>query len=267
LRKRPRNGGKEKRRKATPSMGAKTNTAQRVQERQEKMTEPAVVVAGTIVRNRSWIIKEHIASLKSNNPSFLFYLQGDSSDNTKELLLDSNVDILNHDVGNPNWRRGTYSSSVMGSLRELWTKTALALYPEATHLWSVDSDVLPPSNALHTLLGHKKDVMAAYVPVSNGAIPIHMYGWDERDKEARRTGQEKIHESVLRRCTLVGACVLMTRKVAEIPDLYGKHNQGEDGYFGDRMRERGIDMWVDTLVICEHRMNEPEEWKLKWGVQ
>lgn len=225
-------------------------------------------VAGGIVRNRDWVIDDHVEALRKNRVDALFYVEGDSFDHTKEALERNKVEFVTVNTGYSGWRRGTYHSSNMGMLRNLWIYHALEFYPEATHLWSVDSDVIVPENALSNLLSHNKDIIAAYVPVSNGKMPIHMFGWSDADNHPIRTGEEKHISSIPRRCTLVGACVLMKRDTIEpIMPVYGEDGQGEDGFFAKKMRSSGVEQWVDPVVICEHRMNEPEEWKLKWGVQ
>lgn len=226
------------------------------------------VVAGGIVRNRDWVLEESILAIRANAIDALYYVTGDNVDNTQKILLDNGIQHTVVNTGFPGYRRGEYHSSNMGFLRQLWVQNVMAVFPQATHLWSVDSDVIVPSNALENLLSHDKDVIAGYVPVANNTIPIHMFGWAEEDGHPMRTGEERHISSQIRRCSLVGACVLMKRKTIEpLMPVYGVDGQGEDGFFAKRMRECGIEQWVDPVVITEHRMQEPEEWKLKWGVQ
>lgn len=226
------------------------------------------VIAGGIVRNRGWVLEDHLLALRANGISNLYYVTGDNIDDTENILKSNGVRYTRFDTGWESYRRGGYTSKIMGMLRNQWVYDAMHAYPEATHLWSVDSDVIVPSNALDALLSHDKDVMAAYVPVAGGAIPIHMYGWSDVEGHPVRTGDERHISSQIRRCTLVGACVLMTTSMLKkCMPVYGQDGQGEDGFFAKRMRECGIEQWVDPVVITEHRMQEPIEWKLKWGVQ
>lgn len=230
-------------------------------------TKAPFVVAGGIVRNRDWVLEDSIQSLRANNVNALYYLTGDNIDNTRKILLDNGIKHTCWDTGHPGWRRGEYTSKIMGMLRNQWVEDALYVYPEATHLWSVDSDVIVPSNALDALLSHDKDVMAAYVPVAGGAIPIHMYGWSDVEGHPVRTGDERHISSQIRRCTLVGACVLMkTSMLKKCMPVYGADGQGEDGYAARIFRNNGIEQWVDPIVICEHRMEIPTEWKKRYGV-
>lgn len=212
------------------------------------------------------MIEDSIQALIRNNVNGMFYLENGSEDTTLDILWEYNllskvpVHIQSLNLTNPNWHRSQeprYSSHVMGPLRQIWTHLALLHFPQATRLWSVDSDIIVPDNALQSLLSHNMDIIAARVPV--GKTEIHMTAWDPDDKQAMRGEWDTVPDKY--RCTLVGGCVLYSRAFAESGQIWGPHAQGEDGYFGDRARERGYEMWVDNRVICEHRMKQPENWK------
>ena len=63
------------------------------------------------------------------------------------------------------------------------------MWPQATHLWVVDSDILPAPDCLEKLLEVDQPVVGAYVPVAEGRIPIYMEGGIEtRSASSTRGG-------------------------------------------------------------------------------
>jgi hypothetical protein len=145
----------------------------------------------------------------------------------------------------------------MSKVRNRWIEEAIDEHNKFTHLWSVDSDVLPNPGVLDRLISLNKPIVSAYVPIADGITPIHMMGWDRLNNRARRTGDEKRCECP-HLVTLVGACVLIRRDVltGSLTHPYGEHAQGEDGYFGDWCRFQGVEMWVDPAAKCQHIMKE-----------
>lgn len=220
------------------------------------MTKP-FVVAGGIVRNRAWILPWHLAHVRSNLPALLYYLTGDNEDDTEEVLKldgnDMNVPSFfsRHDTGFAGWRRDgepRYSSEVMAGERNLWLKTAVERWPNLTHLWVVDSDVLPHLDCLEKLLAVDRPVVGAWVP---GCTPTE--GWDNGTGQARRTGAEGRRESTFR-ATMLGGCYLIRRDAIDAGVRWAAHPQGEDGGFGDSCRALGIDMWACPEARCGHVM-------------
>ena len=249
------------------------------------MTAP-FVVAGGIVRNRAWILPDHLHAVAFNKPAQMFYLTGDNTDETAEILrfgmlfngesqgsrsvltdgveketwMGTPIASVLHDTGFPGYTRDgsdgpRYDSRHMAAERNLWADEALKRWPQATHLWVVDSDVLPSPGVLERLLALETLVAGAFVPIADGMTPIHMMGWRVRP---RRTGEEKLLTKP-HVVSLVGGCYLIRREVAEWPltrPLWGPDAQGEDGYFARKMRQNGIVMMVDPLARCRHEMSQ-----------
>jgi len=237
------------------------------------------VVAGGIVRNRAWILERHLNAVTANGPDELFYLTGDNEDNTETffnghggksrprwespsgMVYDTNY-VLN-DTGEEGWTRDgiegpRYNSYHMGGQRNLWAMQILGKFGKMTHVWNVDSDILPEPDVLEKLLSLNAPVAAAYVPVANNEIPIAMIGWDYSSGMARRTGDEKILTKP-HVATLVGGCYLIKRQVLEETllrhcSLWGKHAQGEDGFFGDTIRNIRKQMIHHPGAKCQHIM-------------
>jgi len=241
----------------------------------------AFVVAGGIVRNRAWILPRHLLAVAANRPNAFVYLTGDNTDSTETVLYNfdfyqgedwrrHNVSVVKHDTGEPGYTRDgsdgpRYRSAHMAAERNLWASEALKRWPQATHLWVVDSDVLPEPDVLEKLLELEAPVAAAMVPLQDGKTPIAMIGWDSTARQARRTGEEaflgKPHVA-----TMVGGCYLirasMCRATGAVDwpcgDLWGDHPQGEDGFFAEVFRDRGLPMLHHPGARCRHLMQRDD---------
>jgi hypothetical protein len=233
------------------------------------------VVAGGIVRNRAWVLNRHLGAVRLNKPDQMFYVTGDNADGTKEVLRIqsfysgakwgyADLSYLVHDTGEPGYTRDgsdgpRYRSAHMAAERNLWAAEALKRWPQATHLWVVDSDVLPENDVLEKLLAVGQPVVGAWVP---GCTPAA--GWNFGADRAERTGAEDSFR-VPFFATMLGGSYLVERRVF-YPDpgleggdapFYGpwrEHPQGEDGGFGDTVRALGFQMWADPGARCRHLM-------------
>ncbi len=144
---------------------------------------------------------------------------------------------------------------------------------EFTHLLMIDSDTIPPVDAVDRLLSHKQ-------PIVTGLTPILSYsekgGWEsydnafvEREKDgagkvtkthiaARNTGLQEVF-----RCG--ASCLLIERSVfdALVPPYFvfetnpenTAHVRSEDIQFCDRVREKGFAIQADTDVVAQHYKN------------
>lgn len=232
-----------------------------------------MVVAGGIVRNRAWILPRHLEAVSANKPSALYYLTGDNIDDTTGVLRDFAYDAwergdserrIRFDIlktGFPGYERDgnphRYHSSNMAPLRNRWLESAIAIFPDLTHLWVVDSDVLPAPDCLEKLLAVDQPVVAAFVPLQDGKMPIAMRGWDGMTGRADRVGDEAAFRLPFL-CTMVGGCYLIRRDAIDAGLRWAPHDQGEDGGFGDRARELGIELWCEPNARTEHVMEKPE---------
>lgn len=214
------------------------------------------VVAGGIVRNRAWVIGDSIAAIGANGPQQLFYLTGDNIDNTLGILqsMSPMVSTMVHSTGYPGYERSgpvRYSSSSMAPLRNVWLENATNAWKDLSHLWVVDSDVLPAPDVLDKLLAHNKPVVGAWVP---GCTPCE--SWDKAEGQAMRSGKEHKHPGLFK-ATMLGGCYLIRRDAIDAGLRWAPHAQGEDGGFGDSARRLGIELWADRSAECEHRMTKP----------
>lgn len=229
------------------------------------------VVAGGIVRSRAWCLPKHLKAVASNAyVREMLYCTGDNNDNTVEILSDfdylpinrdgGRLSVLLHHTGHPGYKRDPgpfrYDSANMALLRNLWAEEAIKRWPDLTHLWVVDSDVIPALDCLSKLLSLDKPVVAAHVPLMDGVTPIWMEGWDTNADLPRRTGWER-QQVAPRPCTLVGGCYLIRRDAWDKGIRWSPTEISEDGGFARRARVLGIEMWAHPGALTQHLMKEP----------
>ena len=148
------------------------------------------------------------------------------------------------------------------------------LKSDCTHLLFVDSDTLPPYNALQKLLLQNKDIISGLTPIiehdenrkndSNGYYrKLNVVGLND-----------KFVEPYLGTIEVKGAgssCILIKREVFEkmqkpyyrfqYQDDNGKYVViGEDILFTIKAKELGFKIWADTSLICKHEKTIP--WSL-----
>ena len=138
-----------------------------------------------------------------------------------------------------------------------------------THLLMVDSDTIPPEDAVDRLLAHDKPVVTGLTPIlsyrddgyesyDNAFVEVEK---DETGKvtkthiAGRNTGLQEIF-----RCG--AACLLIERGVLEGLDRpffrfvtnpeNTQHVRSEDIDFCDRVRARACRIYADTDVVCGH---------------
>lgn len=140
-----------------------------------------------------------------------------------------------------------------------------------THLLFIDSDTLPPIDAVQKLLDMDKDIATGVTPILHYDKEKKVFGTldncfthQDRDKNdniikthaiKRNTGIQKIW-----RCG--GSCMLIKREVFEkLEKPYFKfeyneegveHTRSEDLYFCDQATKAGFEIWCDSGLICNH---------------
>lgn len=140
-----------------------------------------------------------------------------------------------------------------------------------THLLMIDSDTIPPEDAIERLLSHDKDIVT-------GLTPILRYdektgGWDTNDNAFTHVDRDELGKVITThvarrnhglqkvfRCG--GSCLLVKREVFEsIPPPHFQfesnesgttHTRSEDIYFCDIVKIGGLEIYADTHVVCGH---------------
>lgn len=222
-----------------------------------------LVLIGCPVRNRAWALPAYLAAVQAldypaDRLRFAFVLN-DSADESEAILTEfacaRPTALLRRDLHFPRWQRGRYSFANLALLRNLLIDEALR--SGADYLFSVDSDVLPPPNALRRLLAAERPLVGARVPND-----LHLPGEHWRCNFLCRDGRGRLRHprafppDALVPVDVVGAAVLIARAVLESGCRYEPGPTGEDEGFCRQALAAGFQPWVDTGLVCQHLMQE-----------
>jgi hypothetical protein len=168
----------------------------------------------------------------------------------------------------PGVKWGYVSSREAGVGRSTFAYLALK-DPDVTHLYFMDSDVVPPNGTLQKLLDHDLPIVAGIYPMNingekawsfkaDGGPDTKVYG------DWRRKGS-KLSDGLMKATAIGGSTLLVKREVFEklkrpwflivykpIDDEGRCYDYGEDEYFSKIAIEGGYDIMVDPTIICEH---------------
>lgn len=136
------------------------------------------------------------------------------------------------------------------------------LETDATHLFFIDSDTIPPLSALRRLLAHDKPVMSGLTPIVELDEKTGDYWrkWNCVDS----TDQFMQPNTGVRICKgSGGSCIMIKREVFEkmtapwyrfeYKSDQGKDIMvGEDIYFIVNALSKGIHTYADTSILCQH---------------
>jgi hypothetical protein len=146
--------------------------------------------------------------------------------------------------------------ALVDEARNQLVRRAFETNPEVTHLFWLDSDVLPPPDALERLLAHDKQVVGGVYHLKEPPHPPLVY-----DLDPYRPLELPPEEGGLRRVGGVGLGCALVR--AEVYQRISQHfrdirwyelsyGTGEDVHFFERCRQVGVEVWVDPTVRCGH---------------
>jgi glycosyltransferase involved in cell wall biosynthesis len=227
------------------------------------------VMIGAPIRNRAWILPQYLKHIYNlNYPKeqiILCFIINDSTDESLSILKQFQCDhskeykaimiifrTLNQveDARVAHIRKQIYHS--LAKLRNELLDIAKAMNVE--YLFSIDSDILVPSDALTKLMNDDKDIVAAQIwnDVSKTFPNILL-----DDKHGSFRHYLKFPKKSLFRCDVTGAVYLLKKKVFDT--RYGYHNQGEDVAFCIDAKKKGFEIWADSNVYCDHLMSKPQK--------
>ena len=131
--------------------------------------------------------------------------------------------------------------------------------PEITHLYFIDSDVVPPDGALQKLLDHDLPVVAGIY-----RMMTHEKVWSFKLNHGWQSLKEPLPKK-LTKVKALSSTVLVKREVLEkmgrswwmtvykpIDDEGRCYDLHEDEFFSKRAIEAGFDLIIDPTVICRH---------------
>jgi len=225
------------------------------------------VLIGCPVRNRAWILPRYLQCLQKLDypPDLLEYcfIVNGCEDNTPAVLEDfaavcnGTARIIYADVpASHGHRRGQYNLQYLAYLRNLLLSAFLQT--KCQYLFSLDSDILAPRQALKQLIADDCDIISALV--CNG----HLLKEQNLFNVLRKENGNYVHMRNVPRdrvftvdCT--GAAYLIKRRVIEKYGVrYSAQNGAEDIGFCEMAQSMGITICCDGRIECEHIMHEPE---------
>jgi len=223
------------------------------------------VMIGCPVRNRAWILPYYLQSLKNLHKkdielSYCFIIN-DCTDSSPQILAEfariepGRVRLINKDHSIPGgFRRGEYNLKRLAELRNILLQAFLE--SDNDYLFSVDSDILVPQDALIQLIEDDCDIVSALVCNGHeigdpGIFNILRQKYDGSYVHIRDFPRDKIFPVD---CT--GAAYLIKRKVVEAGVCYSSRWGGEDIAFCKAAQALGFNIYCDGRVECQHCMQE-----------
>ena len=130
--------------------------------------------------------------------------------------------------------------------------------PDATHFYTIDSDVVPPPDTLQKLIDHDIPIVAGIYKQRIGNSSRWSFKTDN-DYQFTST-DEPLPEKLFEASCIGGSTLLIKREVLEnlsSPCFKVVYNSGnnyehEDEYFSRIAREAGYKIMVDPTIVCEH---------------
>lgn len=234
------------------------------------------IAIGCPVRNRAWVMPEYLAALEAidcPNKVYLF-LENDSTDESlqtlKQFPFSSPMVVRMHNTGNADWDRGDYSVNHYANLAAvrnafidffLEGSSGPVEWKNADYLFSVDSDVIVPPEALQRLVEFADENTIVGAAISN--IP-------GQPLDGSTPGNFMVkHQCLLMHpkpyplagimdVDVIGAVYLIPRKALEDGVRYAPNSQGEDIPFCQQAQEKGYRLRVVLDLVCDHRMIRKE---------
>ena len=236
------------------------------------MKEPQIMIA-LAVRDRGWILPEFLKCLQNldypHEAITLYFLVNNSTDNTEKILdefLEKNnkqykklrLCVVENDlIPEDDRTASTRLRYIYSHLVELKNEIKkYALREKVDYLLLLESDVLFPPNLLTSLLSHRKDIISPLIPVT---IKKDRYNIMKKGKgkiwmKSPPYGHI-LHPALntLLKVDMSGGIFLIKKKaLRKVKWQY--HPQGEDCGFATACERKGLEIYCDSDIRCEHRM-------------
>lgn len=234
-----------------------------------------MIVLGCPLQNRGWVLPHYLKAISDldydKSQIALCFLLNDSTDNTKDLLLEfrkqhekeySQIIIKNILFGLPpedrNKGRNAQSFHHFAHIRNRWSEIVRTI-PEAEWVFSVDSDIIIPANSLKKLLENNKDICSMLANNTQHRLGVGRDCFNIlRLNPISPNNYKHIIDFPLNsliEVDVTGASYLIRRKVLD-NTVYEWHRQGEDVGFCINAKKNGYKIWCDTSLIGNHIMNK-----------
>ncbi len=159
----------------------------------------------------------------------------------------------------PGVRWGYASSREAGVGRSTFAYQALK-NSAVTHLYFMDSDVVPPEGALQKLLKHNLPIVAGIYPMMANKLV-----WSFKTDGWWKNASESLGDKLIKVTAIGGSTLLIKREVIEklenpcfkityraVDNVNRCYDEGEDEYFSRIAIEAGYDLMVDPTIVCDH---------------
>lgn len=159
----------------------------------------------------------------------------------------------------PGVQWGYVSSRDAGVGRSTFAYNALKDL-RVTHLYFMDSDVVPPNETLHKLVRHNFPIVAGIY-----SMKTDEQSWSFKTGDKWRNRNDSLGDELIKATCVAGSTLLVKREVFEkierpwfkivykpIDDEGRCYDEGEDEYFSRLAIEAGYDLVVDPTIICKH---------------
>ena len=133
------------------------------------------------------------------------------------------------------------------------------LADDYTHMWVVESDIIPPSNTIERLLALECDLAYGLYCFRHGSPVVNVYRYTSGPyPDQSITMFPQLYKALwgtVTKCSGGGlGCVLIKRRVLEqIEFRREKDGPDCDTYFTEDVYRAGFNMMADTSVICGHK--------------
>lgn len=133
------------------------------------------------------------------------------------------------------------------------------LKTDATHLWMIDADTIPPPDALETLLAADVDIATGITPIlRQGSRTSNIYEDTSGMPMELKDTEHKKKSFPIAGCG--AACLLIRREVLEkvgkpwFAEVWGDDgtHMSEDVFFCNRATEEGFTITCVPKVVCGH---------------
>lgn len=208
------------------------------------------VFIGSPIRNRGWVIQEHLDSLTKQLgiiPQYCYVLNN-CTDNTEAILKKNKIPYINYDIKHPteNWTRGSYSFSDLAELRNALLDEFLK--SDCDYLFSIDSDVILDSTvSILDLVLNDKDIVSGLIRNSPTLFAHNILIKGKQPKKLK-LGLIPVDTT--------GAVYLIKREVIESGVRYGYHKYGEDYIFCESADDNNFGIYCDTTIQATHVFSE-----------
>lgn len=218
------------------------------------------VFIGSPVRDRGWILQNHINSLiKQKGISQEYcYVLNNSTDNTEDILKKNSMNYVTYDIKSPTSRadRRMYSKDHLSELRNYFIEKFLE--SDCDYLFSVDTDVMLIGNSdILKLIEDDRDIISILINNSPICYAHNILIGGKRPKGI---------QDMIMPVDVTGAVYLIKRHVIESGVRYGFDPIGEDVIFCQQARDKGFGIYCDTRIHAVHAYNK-NQYLLPWTVQ